>query len=280
MRPVAKRFSESVGQQMILDNRPGAAGVVAAQIVSSAAADGYTILIAASGAMSIAPFLAKKPPYDPLQNFSPVTLLAVAPLIVAAHPSLPVKSIKELIALAKAKPKQILFASAGTATVGHLTMEMFSRAAGVTMAHVPYKSGTPAVIDAVSGQVQLVITGVPAVLPQIKASRLRALAVTSAKRSAAVPAVLSIAESGVQGFDSLIWYGIFAPKNTPADIVQKLFFELRKATDGAGVKSAAIQEGVDLEVTGPRPLAEFHRLDVEKWQKVIRDIRDSGVVLE
>ncbi len=280
MRPIAKRFSESAGQQMIVDNRPGAAGVVAAQVVMNAAADGYTILLASSGAMSIAPFVAKKQPYDPFQDFSPVTLIAVAPLIVTAHPSLPVKSAKDLIALAKAQPRQILYASPGTATVQHLTIEMFGRAAGISMVHVPYKSGAPAVIDTVSGQVQLVITAVPAVLQQIKATRLRALAVTSVKRTAAVPDVPSIAESGVPGFESLTWYGIYAPKNTPTEIVQKLYGELRKATDDPGVKSAAVREGVDLEVNGARPLADFHRVDAAKWQKVIRELRDSNVVLE
>ena len=278
MRPIAKRFSESVGQQMIVDNRPGAAGVVAAQVVMNASADGYTVLLAASGAMSIAPFVAKKRPYDPFQDFSPVTLIAVAPLIVTAHPSLPVKSGKELIELAKARPKQILYASPGAATVQHLTIEMFSRAASISMVHVPYKSGAPAVIDTVSGQVQLVITAVPAVLQQIKAERLRALAVTGAKRSVAVPDVPTIAESGVQGFESLTWYGIYAPKNTLAEIVQKLYGELRKATDDPGVKSTAMREGVDLEVNGA--LADFHRVDAAKWQKVIHELRAPTVALE
>jgi tripartite-type tricarboxylate transporter receptor subunit TctC len=280
MRPIAKRLSDSIGQQIIVDNRPGAAGVVAAQMVMNATADGYTILLASSGAMSIAPFVAKQQPYDPFQDFSPVTLIAVAPLIVAAHPSLPVRSARDLIALAKAKPKQILYASPGAATVQHLTIEMLSRAAGISMVHVPYKSGAPAVIDAISGQVQLVITAVPAVLQQIKASRLRALAVTSVKRIAAVPDVPSMAESGVPGFESLTWYGIYAPKRTPAEIVQKLYGELRKATDDPGVRSTAMREGVDLEINGPRPLADFHRLDAAKWQKVIGELRNSNVVLE
>jgi tripartite-type tricarboxylate transporter receptor subunit TctC len=280
VRPIAKRLSESVGQQMIVDNRPGAAGIVAAQIVMNATADGYTVLLASSGAMSIAPFVAKKQPYDPFQDFSPVTLIAVAPLILTSHPSLPVKSAKELIELAKSKPKEILYASPGAATVQHLTIEMLSRAAGISMAHVPYKSGAPAVIDTVSGQVQLVITAVPAVLQQIKASRLRALGVTSIKRTAAVPEVPTIAESGVKGFESMTWYGIYAPKNTPAEIVQKLYGELRKATDDPGVKSTAIREGVDLEVHGPRPLGDFHRVDAARWQKVIRDLRNSNVSLE
>jgi len=270
MRPIAQKISESVGQQIVVDNRAGAAGVVAAQIVANSPPDGYTVLFASSGAMSIAPFLARKQPYDPVQDFSPVTLVASAPLIVSAHPSLPVKSVKELIGLAKAKPNQITFASPGSGTVQHLTIEMFGRAAGISVLHVPYKSGAPAVIDAVSGQVQLVITAIPAVLQQVKSSRLRALAVTSAKRSSTLPEVPAIAESGLTGFESVTWYGIFSPRNTPVGVVDKLHGELRKATERPEVKSIAAQEGVELGVNGPQALAVLHRQDMAKWQKIIR----------
>ena len=196
-----------------------------------AAGDRYTVYLASSGSVSIAPFLAKKRPYDPVQDFTPVTLVAIAPLIVTMHPSLPVKSVKQLIGLAKAKPKQLLFASPGTGTAMHLTIEMFSRAAGITMVHVPYKGGPPAVIDTMSGQVQLVITTVPPILPHVRASRLRALAVTSSKRSSVVPEVPTVAESGQHGFESLHWWAMFAPKNTPAAITEKLFGEVRKAVE-------------------------------------------------
>ena len=277
MRPIAQRVSQSVGQPVIVDNRPGAGGVVAAQIAVSAPPDGYTILVAASGTISIVPFLMKKQPYDPLEDLAPVTLVAIAPLIVTAHPSLPVTSVKDLIAFAKSSPKKILFGTPGVGSVQHLTMEMFNHAAGVSLGHIPYKGGAAAVIDTVGGQIQLVITAIPAVLPQIKASRLRALGVTSAKRSSAVPDVPTIAESGLAGFEAATWYGMYAPRNTPTKIVEKLYTEMRKATEAPDVQSAAAQEGVELEVKGSRALAEFQRIDMAKWQRIIRE---SNIVLE
>jgi len=279
-RLIAPRFSESVGQPVIIDNRAGAGGIVSAQIAAASPADGYTVYLASSASVSIAPFLARKRPYDPIQDFAPVTLVAIAPLIVTMHPSLPVKSVKELIGLAKARPKQILYASPGIGTIHHLTIEMFSRTAGITMAHVPYKGGPPAVIDTISGQVQLVITTVPPVLPHVRASRLRALAFTSSKRSSVVPEVPTFAESGLHGFESLQWWAMFAPKNTPAAIVDKLFVEVRKASENSSVKSTLAQEDLELTVNGPRALADFHRIEITKWQKIIYDLRESKVALE
>jgi tripartite-type tricarboxylate transporter receptor subunit TctC len=277
VRPIAQRVSQSLGQPVIVDNRPGGAGIVAAQIAVSAPPDGYTILVAASGTISIAPFLMKKRPYDPLEDLAPVTLIAVAPLIVTAHPALPITSVKDLIVLSKASPKKILYGTPGVGSIQHLTMEMFNHAAGVSLGHIPYKSGASAVIDTVGGQIQLAINAIPAVLPQIKASRLRALAVTSAKRSSAVPDVPTIAESGLPGFEAATWYGLYAPRNTPAKIIEQLYSEMRKATEAPDVKSVATQEGVVLEVDGPRALADFQRIEIAKWQ---RTIRDSKIVLE
>ena len=276
-RPIAQRVSQSVGQPIIVDNRPGGAGVVAAQIVVSAPPDGYTVLVAGGGTISIAPYLMKKRPYDPQTDLAPVTLVAIAPLIVTAHPSLPVASVKDLIALARSSPKKILYGTPGVGTVQHLTMEMFNLAARVSLGHVPYKSGASAVIDTVGGHIPLVITGIPVVLPQIKAARLRALGVTSAARSSAVPDVPTLAESGLPGFEAATWYAMYAPRNTPAKIVEKLYADVRKATEAPDVKSAAAQEGVELEVRGPVALAEFQRIDIAKWQKIIRE---SRVVLE
>lgn len=277
MRPIAQKLSESLGQQVVVDNRPGAGGVIAAQIVVSSPPDGYTVLQASASSFSISPFLLKKRPYDPVQDFTPVTLVAIAPLMVTVHPSLPVKSVKDLISLAKAKPRQLLYASNGKGSLSHLTAEMFSIAAGITMLHVPYKGGTPAVMDTMSGQVQLVITAVPTLLPQVKASRLRALAVTSSKRSPAVPDLPTVAESGMPGFESVQWYGIFAPKNTPAAITDKLHSEFRKVGESPAVKAPLAQEGAELAVTGPQALADFLRADIAKWQKVTRE---ANIVLE
>ena len=277
MRPIARRLSESLGQQVIIDNRPGASGVIAAQAVAQSAPDGYTLFVGNSSSFSIAPLLLKKKPYDPVLDFAPITLVVTAPLMVTSHPALPVTSIQELIALAKAKPGQVLFASPGTGTIQHLTMELFNAAAGITMVHVPYKGGTPAVIDTVGGQVHVAITAVPAVLSQVKASRLRALAVTGSRRLASAPDTPTVAESAIPGFDCIQWYGLFVPRNTPAAVAEKLYGEVRKATEGPGVEAAVAQEGVELDVTGPQALADLLRLDMAKWQKVIRE---SNVALQ
>lgn len=276
-RPVAQKMTESMGQAVVVDNRPGAGGVVASQAVAGSLPDGYTLLLATASGFSIAPFLLKKRPYDPAQDFSPVTLLATAPLMVTVHPSLPVKSLKELINLAKARPRQLLYASNGIGSLSHLTTEMLSREAGITMMHVPHKGGTPAVIDTVSGNVQLVITALPTLLTQVKASRLRALAVTSSNRSSAVPDLPTVSESGIPGFESVQWYGIFAPKNTPAAITEKLHSEFRKAAESPTIKAPLAQEGAELAVSAPQALATFLRTDVAKWQKIIRE---SNIVLE
>lgn len=276
-RPIARRVSQSVGQSVIVDNRPGAGGVIAAQIAVSAPPDGYTFLVAAAGTISIAPFLMKKLPYDPLKDLAPVTLVAIAPLVVTAHPSVPAASVKDLIALAKSGTTKVLIGTPGVGTVQHLTVEMFNHAAGVSLGHVPYKGGGSAVIDTVGGQIQLAITSIPAVLLHIKASRLRALGITSARRSSAIPDVPTFAESGLPGFEATTWYAVYAPRNTPAKIVEKLYTEIREAAEAPDVKSAAAQEGVELDVKGPLPLAELQRIDMAKWQRIIRE---SNIVLE
>ena len=276
-RPIAQKLSESLGQQVVVDNRPGAGTLISGQITASSPPDGYTVLLGTASGLAIAPFLAKKRPYDPVKDFSLVTLVATAPLMVTVHPALPVKSVPDLIRLAKAKPKQLLYASNGTGSFSHLTSEMFSQAAGITMVHVPYKGGTPAVIDTVGGHTQVAITAVPTLLAQVKASRLRALAVTSGKRLSILPDLPTVAESGLPGFESVQWFAMVAPRNTLATITEKLFTETSKAVDGPGIKAALAQEGAELAVTGPQALSEFMRTETARWQKVISQ---SNIVLE
>ena len=279
-RVIARRLSELMGQQVFVDNRPGGGGVVSAQIAANSPADGHTVLLTSSGAVSIAPFPARTRPYDPIQDFTPVTLLVVAPLIITSHPSLPVRSVKELISLAKARPNQLIFASTGSGSVQHLTIEMFSRAAGINVVHVPYKGGAPAVIDTMSGEAQLLSTTISPVLPHLQSARLRALAVSGSTRSPAVPAVPTVAESGMPGFQSVTWYAMFTPRHTPAAIVQTLYREVRKATQSTAVNAALDPEGMELDVKGPRALADFHQADIGRWQKIVRDLRASNVILE
>jgi tripartite-type tricarboxylate transporter receptor subunit TctC len=276
-RPVAQRMSESLGQPLVVDNRPGAGGVVASVAVAASAPDGYTLLLATASGFSIAPFLLKKRPYDPVQDFAAVTMLATAPMMVTVHPALPVKSVKELIALARARPKELLYASNGIGSFSHLTTEVFSRAAGITMTHVPHKGGTPAVIDTVSGNVQLLITALPTLIAQVKAGRLRALAVTSSSRSPALPELPTVAESALRGFESVQWYGIFAPRDTPAAITSRLHAAFRTAGESPAVKSPLAAQGAVLLMTEPQAMATFLKADVAKWQKVIRE---TNLVLE
>lgn len=276
-RPIAQKLSESFGQQVVVDNRGGGGGILASQAVLAAAPDGYTMFFANAINMSIAPALRAKLPYDTVRDFSPVTLVATTPLMVAVHPSLPVKSVKELVALAKGKPKQVLCASNGEGTIQHLTIEMLNRAAGVSLLHVPYKGGTPAVIDTVGGQTQMIITAVPTLLSQVRASRLRALAVTSSRRSTAAPEIPTVAESGFPGFESVQWYGIFAHAKTPAAIVDRWSVGVRKAIDNPNVKAGFAQEGADPAPSGPQALADLLRADIARWQKVARE---SNIVLE
>lgn len=272
-RPIAQKLSESLGQQFLVENRPGAGMMIAAQAAASAPADGYTVLLATASNLSIAPFLMKKRPYDPLQDFTPVTLIAKAPLLITVHPSLPAGSVGELIALARGKPGQLLYGSNGHASFSHLTTEMFSRAAGISLTHVPYKGGTPAVLDTVTGQVQMVVTAVPTLLPQVRAARLRALAVTSATRSSALPQLPTVAESGVRGFESVQWYAFFLPRNAAPAIAAKLHLETEKAAGTSAVKALLANEGAELALLGPEPLGSFLRTDIARWQKVIREAK-------
>ena len=212
-RVIMPKVSDALGQSIIIDNRGGGAGLLAIQLTVGAPADGYTVLFVGGGGDSIVPFLGKKSPYDPVRELAPVTLVSKAALILASHPALPVQSVKELVGLAKAKPKELLYGTPGVGSIHHLTVEMLNRAAGIGTVHVPYKGGPPAVLDTISGRVQFVITTTIPVLPHVKAGRLRPLGVTSTKRSAVFPDLPTVAESGVSGFESHQWFALFTPSD-------------------------------------------------------------------
>lgn len=279
-RSIMPRVSESLGQPVIIDNRGGGAGVLGAQITVSAPPDGYTLLFVGGAAVSIIPFLTKSPPYDAVRDFVPVTFVALAAMILASNPALPATSIKELIALAKDKPKALLYGTPGIGSIHHLTVEMLNRAAGIATVHVPYKGGPPAVLDTLGGRVHLVITTTIPVLPHVKAGRLRALGVTSAKRSIVFPEVPTIAEAGVPGFESHQWFALFAPRNTPAAAVNKFYGEVRKVVETPEVTAILEREGMEQAVHGPRALAEFQRSEMKKWQDIINHLRNAGTVFE
>jgi tripartite-type tricarboxylate transporter receptor subunit TctC len=279
-RVMQPHVEKSLGQPLVIDNRGGGAGVLAGQITAAAPADGYTALLTGGGGMTIVPFLTRKRPYDPVGDFTTVTLVTIAPLVFASHPSLPVKSVQELIALAKAKPKELLFASPGVGSIHHLSIEMFNRGAGVTMVHVPYKGGPPAVLDAIGGRVHLVVTTVIPSQVQVKAGKLRAIGVTSLTRVSVYPDVPTMSESGLQGFEALQWFAMFAPRNTPAALRERLFAEARKAVEIPSVAAALAEQGQDLAVNGPQALADFQRSEIAKWHKIIVHLRESGTVFE
>ena len=279
-RLMQPHVSQSLGQSLVIDNRGGGSGILAAQIVLAAPGDGYTILMTGGAGLTIVPFLTKHRPYDPFRDFTPITLVTMAPLVIACNPSLAVNSVRELIDLAKAKPNELLYGTPGVGSIHHLTMEMFNQAAGITLTHVPYKGGPPAVMDTISGRLQLVITTVIPVQPHLKASKLRALAVTSTKRVAVYPEVPTVSESGLQGFEALQWFAMYAPKDTPAAIRERLFGELRKAARIESVESALAQDGQEVAINGAQALAAFQRSEIAKWQKVIAHLRESGAVIE
>jgi tripartite-type tricarboxylate transporter receptor subunit TctC len=276
-RPIAKKLSDAFGQQVIIDNRGGGAGLLGSQAALSSRPDGYTMMFANAVNMSVAPAIRKDLPLDPVKDFAPVTMVATTPLLFAAHPSLPARSINEFISLAKARPSEILFASNGEGTIQHLTIEMFSGASGIKVTHIPHKGGPPAVLATVGGHTQAIITAIPTLLAQVKSSRLRALAVTSLKRTSVLPEIPTIAESGWPDFEAIQWYGIFAPGKTPVAVIRRWSDEVRRAAEITSVKEALSQEGAILAVNGPEALAEFQRADIMRWRKVVRD---NGIVLQ
>jgi tripartite-type tricarboxylate transporter receptor subunit TctC len=270
-RAVGQKLTEAWGQQVVVDNRGGAAGIIGVELAARASPDGYTLLQGQSGGMSINPALHSKLSYDPFRDFAPVSMLVVNPQMLVAHPSLPVKSVKELVALAKRRPGQISYASAGHGSAQHLGMEMLKAMAGIDMLHVPYKGTGPALVDLFSGQVSLQFTSMPAVLPHVKTGKLKGIAVGSPRRSPAVPEVPTVAESGVPGFEFVAWYGLFAPAGTPPAIINRLNGQIVRILGDAELSQRLASQGAEPSPTTPEGLARYMREDHERWKKVIKD---------
>ena len=272
---LAQKLSESQGQQFVVENRPGAGQVIGIEAVARSAPDGYTLLMAAS-AIVINEVLYAKPPYDTLRDFVPVTLGASLPNILVVHPALPVKSVRELIALAKARPGQLNYSSAGSGTSPHLSMELFRLMAGITLTHVPYKGTGPATVDLVAGQVQLSMPNVLTALPQIKGGKLRGLGVTSAKRATGLPDIPAIAET-LPGYEAIQWYGLLAPAGTPREIVNKVQAETARILVLPEVKARLAADGADAVGNRPEEFAAYIRTEIAKWGKVVKA---GGIKLE
>jgi len=272
-RIVAQKLSEGLGQAIVVENRGGASGQIAAELLSKAAPDGYTMMMVHIAAASILPSLYPRLPYDPVRDFAPITLAAIGPNLLVVHPSVPVKTVKELIALAKARPGDLYYASPGAGTVQHLAAELFKLQAKVDMLHVPYKGSGQSIVDLIAGHVQLDFDAVPVVLGHARQGRLRALAVTSAKRSALLPEVPTISEAGVPGFDMGTWWGLVAPAAVNRDVIAKLYAETAKVLKLPDVREKLSNVGAVPGGNTPEEFGAFIRSEATKYARIVRDAK-------
>lgn len=268
-RLVGQKLSPLIRQQVVVDNRPGAGTIIGSEIVARAAPDGYTLLFGTGGGTFLAPLILPKVPYDPHRDFAPVAMLVQSPQVLVVHPSVAAKSVGELIALAKARPGSLNFASVGTGTSPHLGGELFQALAGVKLVHVPYKGTAPAMTDLISGQVQVMFTSMPTVLAHVKAGRLRLLGTGGTKRSAVIADTPPIAET-IPGFELVTWYGIFAPARTPAAIVKKLNADIAQVLNDPESRERLGGQGLEPVVMTPEELKRYTEQDVSRWAKLIR----------
>lgn len=267
-RTLAQKMSESWGQQVVVENRPGAGGVIGNELVVRAQPDGHTLAFATGGSMAITPALGKKLPYDVFKDLVPISLVVVNPQILVLHPSVPAKSVAELIKLAKSKPGQLNYASVGPGSPNHLGMELLKSMTGTDMVHIPYKGTAPAVTDLLAGQVSFMFNSMPSVLPHVQAGRLRGIAVSTAKRSPAVPDIPAVAET-VPGFNYATWYALFAPAGTPRDVIAKINAETNRILKDREVAQRLASQGADPEPGTPEDLAKYMRAEYEQWKKTI-----------
>jgi tripartite-type tricarboxylate transporter receptor subunit TctC len=269
-RLIAQKLSDRFGQQVVVDNKAGANGIVGLQALMQSPADGYTLAVAAAGPMAVNPSLYDKLPYDPTKDFSPITNLVNYPLLLVVHPSVPVKTTLDLVNLAKAKPQQLFFASPGSGNSGHLAGELFNTMAHVQTVHVPYKGQGPALSDLLTGQVQMLYSSIPSVLPQVRSGQLNALAVGSAKRLPSLPDIPTIAESGVPGYEAYSWVGIVAPAKTPKAIVTRLNQEIVDILKQKDVAEKLNQQGALPVGDTPEQFAAYIKTEIDKWGAVVR----------
>jgi tripartite-type tricarboxylate transporter receptor subunit TctC len=269
-RVLAQKLSEQLGQQVIVDNKPGAGGNIAAELAARAAPDGYTIFYNTS-AIVIGPALYGKVNYDTLKDFAPVLLTASVPMVLVVNPQLPARSVKEFVDLAKTRSGALNYSSSGTGTITHLASAMMSTQTGIQTQHIPYKGSAPGLVDLASGQTQFMIDTINTVLPYVRDNRLRGLAVTSAKRSPLLPDLPTLAEAGISGFEAAAWQGIVVPTGTPNEIVQKLNAEVNKALTHPDIRSRLAAQGADILGGTPAEYAAYLRSEMPRWAKAVKD---------
>jgi tripartite-type tricarboxylate transporter receptor subunit TctC len=270
-RAIAAKLSETWGQQVVVDNRPGSGGTIGLAIAAKAPADGYHLVMGQLANVAIAPALYPKLQYDPVKDFTPVTLALASPLILVVHPSRPAKNVKELVALARAQPEAITYGSPGNGTTGHLAMEIIRSNAKVKMVHVPYRGAAPAFTGLLGGEVAVYMSSIQPAMPMLKAGRVRALGVTSTKRIATLPNVPTLAETGLPGYDVTNWYGVMAPAGIPRDVLGKLHADLVTVLRQPEVQQRFAAEGGDATPNTPEQFATFIRGEIAKWGRAVKE---------
>ena len=270
IRIIADAMKGALGHPLVLDNRPGASTIIGTEIVAKSKPDGYTVLLVTS-TFAINPSLQSKMPYDPVKDFAPITLVARTPYVMVVHPSLPVRTVKELVALARARPGELTYASVGTGSSTHLATELLVSRSGMKLVHVPYKGSSAALADLLGGHVSMYLGSMPASLPQARSGKLRALAVTGASRASAAPELPTIAESGVPGYEFTAWYGLFMPAGTPAAIVGRMQSAVRGVVERDDIRRQYAAEGNDGIGSTPEQFAAVVRDDIARYAKIVRD---------
>jgi tripartite-type tricarboxylate transporter receptor subunit TctC len=270
-RIIGQKLGENLGQQIVIENRGGATGNIGAEYVAKAPPDGYTILMGQASNLTINVSLMKMP-YDPVKDLSPVTLVATTPNLLVVHPSFPVRTVKDLVALARAKPGSINYASSGSGSAGHLAGELFKRVAHIEMVHIPYKGAASALTDVVAGQAQLYFTSPISATPFVKGGRLRMVAVTSLKRSPSLPDIPTVAESGYPDFEVVSWWGVLTPAAVPKDIIGRLHAELIKVLASPDIKAKFADQGADVASDTPEQFAAYIKSEIAKWGKLIKEL--------
>lgn len=275
-RQITPRLGEQLGQQVVIDNRGGASGNIALGMLATAVPDGYSLMLT-TPTLTVNPALYPNVGYDSLKDFAPVRLIASTAYILVVYPSVPAKSVQELVALAKAKPRQLNYSSGGNGAAAHLAGALFGSMTGADIVHIPYKGIGPALVALLGGEVQLTFSSQPSTIPHIKEGRLRPLGITSAKRSSFTPDIPTIAESGVPGYETTAWYGVIAPAGTPAPVIARLNLELTKLLDQTEIKAAIAAQSFEIMPSDPRQFGGFIKTELVKWTKVVKD---SGMRIE